>query len=152
MAAQTTPQLVRLAEVADTLGCAAGFVQRAAGKDVHEWWTGELAVTFDVARRIAERWAAAVADAEAETRRAVAEQAAQVEREDERYRREQRWSGRTFGAAPPRCPSPVPLDRAGWETKNECVARRAPDRVRHRGPPRQGERVQIMRGADRLAA
>jgi hypothetical protein len=88
MATQSTPQLVRLAEVADTLGCSMGFVVNAAGKDVREWWTGEPAVTFDEARKIAEEWAVAVADPEAETRRAVAAQEAKIEREREQYARE----------------------------------------------------------------
>jgi hypothetical protein len=53
MATQRTTQLVRLAEVADTLGAPMMFVANAAGTDAREWWTGESAVTFDVARKIA---------------------------------------------------------------------------------------------------
>jgi hypothetical protein len=88
MATQSEPQLVRLAEVADTIGAPLMWVVNAAGKDVRAWWTGEPAVTFDVARKIAERWARNVADATEKTRAAEAEQAAQVEREREQYRRE----------------------------------------------------------------
>jgi hypothetical protein len=88
MGTQPQPQLVRLAEVVDTIGAPTMFVVNAAGKDVREWWTGEPAVTFGVAREIAERWAANVADA-AETQRAVeAEQEANIEREREGFRRE----------------------------------------------------------------
>jgi hypothetical protein len=50
------PQLVRLAEVADTIGAPTMFVANAPGKDVRDWWTGEPAVTFDVARDISARY------------------------------------------------------------------------------------------------
>ena len=88
MATQQTTQLVRLGEVADTIGAPAMFVANAAGKDAREWWTGEPAVTFAVAREIAERWAANVADATEKQRRYDAEQEAKLEREHEQYRRE----------------------------------------------------------------
>jgi hypothetical protein len=51
------------------------------------WWTGEPAVSFDVARNIAERWARNVADATEATRAAEAEHAAQIEREREELQR-----------------------------------------------------------------
>jgi hypothetical protein len=70
-----------LSEVADTIGAPMMFVANAAGKDVHEWWTGELSVTFDIARNIAERWARNVADAAETTRAAEAEQEAKWRRE-----------------------------------------------------------------------
>jgi hypothetical protein len=74
--AKEQPQLVRLA------------VANTAGKDVREWWTGEPAVTFDAARKIAEQWARNVADAAETTRRAEAEREAQIERELEEGRRQ----------------------------------------------------------------
>jgi hypothetical protein len=88
MATQPTTQLVRLAEVAAEIGAPMMFAANAAGKSVSLWWDGQSAVTFETAREIAAKWAAAVADAEATTRAAEAEHAAQVEREREQYRRE----------------------------------------------------------------
>jgi hypothetical protein len=64
------------------------WVVNNAGKDVRSWWTDEPAVTFDVAREIAERWARNVADATERTRRAEAEREAQIERELEEGRRQ----------------------------------------------------------------
>src|SRR5512132_369424 len=100
MATQRQPQLVRLSEVADTLGAPMMFVVNAAGKDVREWWTGEPAVTFDVARRVAQALARNVADAEEVTRAAVAEQEAHIEREREQYARE-RAAERQYGRVIP---------------------------------------------------
>jgi hypothetical protein len=76
------------------------FVVNAAGKDVREWWTGEPAVTFDVARKVAEALARNVADAEEVTRAAVAEQEARIEAEREQYRRE-REAERQYGRVIP---------------------------------------------------
>jgi hypothetical protein len=81
MATQSQPQLVRLSEVADTIGAPVMFVANAAGTDVLEWWTGEPAVTFAVAREIAEKWARNVADAAETTRKYAAEQEAKWRRE-----------------------------------------------------------------------
>jgi hypothetical protein len=81
MATQQTPQLVRLAEVAETIGAPMQWVANNAGKDVREWWTAEPAVTFDAARKIAEQWARNVADAAEVQRKYEAEQEAKIERE-----------------------------------------------------------------------
>jgi hypothetical protein len=40
MATQSQPQLVRLGEVADTLGAPIAWVVNTAGRHVDAWWTG----------------------------------------------------------------------------------------------------------------
>jgi uncharacterized protein (DUF2342 family) len=100
MATQSQPQLIRLAEVADTLGAPMMFVANAAGKNTSEWWTGEMAVTFDVAREVAEQWARSVADAEETTRVAVAEQEARISAEREEYARERAAEQHPGGVIP----------------------------------------------------
>jgi hypothetical protein len=117
MATQPTPQLVQLAEVAATLGAPLGWVVNNAGKDVREWWTGEPAVTFDVARKIAEAWARNVADATETQRRHEAEQAAQIEREREQFAREREAGGskQRGGVIPGGISVSVPgSPRPGW--------------------------------------
>jgi hypothetical protein len=87
MATTSQPQLVRLAEVADTIGAPLQWVLNTAGKDVSAWWTGEPAVTFDAARKIAEAWARNQAAALEVTRKHEAEREAKIEREREESRR-----------------------------------------------------------------
>jgi hypothetical protein len=93
MATQQTPQLVRLSEVAAELGAPLGWVVNNAGRHVDAWWTGEPACTFDVARKIAEQWAANMADAAEKQRRYEAEQEARIEKEREQFAREREASG-----------------------------------------------------------
>ena len=88
MAKEPQAQLVRLSEVADTIGAPWASVERYAGKDVHTWWTGEAAVDFVTARKIAELWAADSAAAVEMTRQAELEHEAKIEAEREAYRRE----------------------------------------------------------------
>jgi hypothetical protein len=84
----TQPQLVRLAEVADTLGAPIGWVANAAGKDVRAWWTNEPACDFATAAKIADEWSSNKAAALEATRKYEAEQEARIEREREEFRRE----------------------------------------------------------------
>jgi hypothetical protein len=87
MATQQTTQLVRLAEVAETIGAPIGWVMNTAGRHVNAWWTGEPACDFATAAKIADAWARNVADAAETTRRAEAEREAKIEREREESRR-----------------------------------------------------------------
>jgi hypothetical protein len=52
MATQPTPQLVRLSEVAASLGVPAMKIENMAGKRAAEWFDGSLAVTLDDAKKI----------------------------------------------------------------------------------------------------
>ena len=47
-------QIIPISQVADTLGVQPQKVIALAGKRTSEWWTGEPAVTLDVARKISE--------------------------------------------------------------------------------------------------
>src|SRR5829696_461037 len=87
MATQQTPQLVRLEEVAGTLGAPLTWVENTAGKGVREWWNGDPACDFATAAKIADQWAANQAAAVEVQRKYEAEQAAQIEREREELER-----------------------------------------------------------------
>jgi hypothetical protein len=87
MATQSQPQLVRLAEVADTIGAPLGWVVNTAGRHVDQWWTGEPACDFATAAKIADEWASNQAAAFEVTRKYEAEREAKIEREREELRR-----------------------------------------------------------------
>ena len=87
MATQQTTQLVRLGEVADTLGAPIGWVVNIAGKDVRAWWTGEPACDFATAAKIADAWASNQAAALEVQRKYEAEREVTIEREREQLQR-----------------------------------------------------------------
>jgi len=95
MATQSTPQLVKLSEVADSLGVPAGKVETMAGKRAAEWFDGSLAVTLDDAKRIFEAVRAEQAASDADyiasfeaEEKAVRDQLAEAQRQAAERERE----------------------------------------------------------------